>query len=120
MDISLVTENLINHAPYFVAWGLAVILGAIMVVRIGSKPEKLFLTGSCLMLGERLASFLLMSYGASLLREQGVSVASSALAVTLVSGLLTLAGFVCLVWAFWLRFWKNSPKQVEPAKEEPV
>lgn len=117
MDTSLITVDLINKLPYFIAWGLAVILGAIMVVRRGRKPEKLFLIGSCLMLGERLISSLLL---ALLLKEQGISMNSSALAVSLTSGLLTLAGFICLVWAFWLRFWKNNPKPIETAKEEPV
>ncbi|MDD5537393.1 MAG: hypothetical protein PHF12_00325 [Candidatus Omnitrophica bacterium] len=119
MDPSLFTDNMIKAVPYIAGWIVAVILAVIMVSRGGRKPEKLFLTGACLMLAERLASPLLVSFWAPLIREQGIrSMASSAWIFSLPLGLLTLAGFVCLVWAFWLRFWKARPKLIQSAREE--
>ena len=94
-----------SRAPYLVAWTVAIILAVIMVRRGGGKAEKLFLVGSSFMLAHSLASPLLMGLWTWLVSEQGVRrAAASGWVVWINQGILTIAGFVCLAYAFWLRF----------------
>jgi hypothetical protein len=78
----------------------------------GGKAEKLFLGGCSLIFVTRLASPLLYEFVQGLMSEQGMSYIDMAqtmgLAVSLPMGILSLAGFVCLAYAFWVRFWRRK------------
>jgi len=115
MESSLIIDNIVKAIPSIAAWSLAVILAAIMVRHGGKKPEKLFLTGSCLMLAATFACPLLADLWNSAIKEHGIRAAGTWL--ILPCSLLNTAGFVCLALAFWQRFWKAAPKQIEQAKE---
>jgi len=100
-------SGLLASAPAIVAWTVAVVLAAIMLGRGGARAERLLLTGACLML---LASILAIP--ASVLgiwlhidREMtSVQTASWLSIYGLGRGIISLAGIVCLVYAFWLKF----------------
>jgi len=114
MDISVLVSasDFVSRAPYLAAWTVAIILAVLMVRRGGGKTEKLFLAGSSLMLAHSLASPLLMVLWAWLVSEQGVRrTAASGWVISLPLGILALAGFVCLVWAFWMRFMKKQGQE---------
>ena len=104
VSVSVFTGDFISRAPYLAAWTVAVILAVIMVRRGGRKAEKLLLAGSSLMLVYSLATPLLRGLWAWLVNEQGMGRAATGWVVSLPAGILTIAGFVCLVYAFWLRF----------------
>jgi uncharacterized protein (DUF2062 family) len=76
-----------------------------MVSRGGGKVEKLFLAGCGLMFTIQLISPFLSGLVSTLLREGWQSPQTPALILSLPTGILGLAGFVCLVYAFWIRFW---------------
>jgi len=100
--------SILRYIPELVAWGIGIILAVLMVRRGGGKTEKLLLAGCALMFISALASPLLSELVQSLMFEEGMSNLSRAqmmsLIVSLPSGILSLAGFICLVYAFWVRF----------------
>jgi len=107
MDISVLVlaSDFVSRAPYLAAWTVAVIMAVIMMRRGGGKAEKLFLAGSGLMLVAQLVNPFLSGLVSWLIHEQGMSRAlASGLAISLPMGVLGLAGIVCLVYAFWMRF----------------
>ena len=99
---------MLRHIPELVAWGIGIVLAVLMVGRGGGRAEKLFLAGCSLIFITNLASPILSELMRRLVTEQGMTNASIAQTMGWVSiplGLLGLAGLVCLVWAFWVRFW---------------
>jgi len=113
-SVQIVEISILRYIPELLAWGFGIVLAALMVRRNGSKAEKLFLAGCSLIFVTRLASPLLSGLVQRLVSEGGMSYIDIAqtmgLAVSLPMGILSLAGFVCLVLAFWMRFW--SKRQV--------
>jgi hypothetical protein len=108
-------ENLgvqfLGQSPYFVAWLVAIVFAIIMMSRGGGRAEKLFLAGTILMFFTRLIyPFLsvLSIYLMHLMHEQRMTVTQFGLIYSLTTGLISLAGLICLVVAFWLKF--NSKK----------
>lgn len=111
LSIAVFTGDFISPAPHLVAWTAAIVLAVIMLRRGGGKAEKLFLVGSGLMLVSTLASPLLMGLWTWLAEEQRVSRAASGWIVSLPLSILTVAGFVCLVYAFWMMFMTKIAKE---------
>ena len=107
--LEIVSSSLLRNIPELLAWGFGIVLAVLMVRRGGGKAEKLFLAGCSLFFVTRLASPLLHELVQRLVSEQGMSYIDIAqtmgLTVSLPLGILGLAGFVCLVIAFWIRFW---------------
>jgi hypothetical protein len=103
---SIIINSLIPAAPYLAAWIAAIVFSVIMFRRGGGRAERFLLTGSCLMLASRLLSVptvlivpLLVDSGWS--TDRALPVLSG---VGLFLGLVGLAGIVCLVYAFWVKF----------------
>ena len=102
----LVGSSFLGHIPSLLAWLVGIVLAVRMVRRGGSKAEKLFLTGCSLMFVIQLAFPFLSGLAQWLVIELEMSRAfASGLVLSLPVGVLGLAGLVCLVYAFWLRFW---------------
>ena len=99
----LVGPSLLRHAPELLGWLVGVILVLRMLRRGGGKAEKLFLAGCSLMFAVRIISLLLDNM-VPWMREQGMGAQGIGTIYSLVSGMPSLAGFVCLVFAYWVRF----------------
>ena len=106
MNFSIVLSGLINAAPSLVAWIVAIIVAVIMIRRGGGRAERFLLSGSCLMLVSALLSVpipaivpWLVEGGAS--RVEAASMISG---FNLFRGLIGLAGILCLIFAFWIKF----------------
>ncbi len=104
--IKIVTEALVNNIPQILVWGSGIVVATVLLHRGGGRAEKLFLAGVCLMFFVALAGPLLLAPARWSIDEAG---GTSAGAVTygllvLPLGVFSLAGLVCLVWGFWLRF----------------
>ena len=103
---SSVLSRLVVNAPYLVAWIVAIVFSVIMLRRGGGRAERFLLTGSCLMLASKLFSVpivlivpLLVDSGWS--TDRAVPVLSG---IALFVSLGGLAGIMCLVYAFWIKF----------------
>ena len=71
VSVAVFIGDFISRVPHLVAWTVAVILAVIMVRRGGGKAEKLFLTGSGLMLISTLPSPLLKKLSTCLSQNKG-------------------------------------------------
>ena len=107
----IVGPSLLQHTPSLLAWLIGIVFGVRMVRQGGAKAEKLFLIGCGLMFMTQIVIPFLSRLVWWLIHEQGMSRAlASGLAVSL--PILGLAGIVCLVYAFWLRFRARRQEQV--------
>ena len=109
--LELMGPSLAQHIPELLAWLVGFILAVRMLRRGGSKAEKLFLAGCSLLVALHLASPFLSGLVSSLLREGWRSRQAVSLMLTLPVSILGLAGLVCLVYAFWLKFWTRKRGQ---------
>ncbi len=103
---SIIIHNLIPAAPYLAAWIAAIVFSVIMLRRGGGRAERFLLTGSCLMLAGKLFSVptvlivpLLVGSGWS--TDRALPMLSG---FGFFLGLISLAGIMCLVYAFWIKF----------------
>ena len=78
-------------------------MAVLMVRRGGARAEKLFLAGCSLMFTVEVISWCL-GLMIPWLREQGISAQGIGIVYSLAAGLPSLAGSICLVIAFWVRF----------------
>jgi len=105
----IIGSSFLGHIPSLVAWLVGIVFAMRMVRQGGGKAEKLLLAGCSLMFGAQLVSPFLSGLLRWLIHEQGMSrTLASGLAVSLPMGVLGLAGIVCLVYAFWRRFWTRK------------
>ena len=105
MDTSVQTVDIstLIYIPELLAWAVGIILAVLMVRQGGTKTEKLLLAGCSLMFAVRIISIILGSM-VPWIQEQSLSAREMAIIFSLASGLPGLAGFICLILAFWLRF----------------
>ena len=110
-SVQIVEISMLRYIPELMAWAVGIVLAVLMLRQGGGRLEKLFLAGCSLMFVTRLASPLLNQFVQSLPRD-GMCYSEIAQRMSLLSGIptgiLALAGLVCLVWAFWVRFWKKK------------
>jgi ABC-type Fe3+-siderophore transport system permease subunit len=105
--IAEIGSSLLNAVPDIIAWTAGIVLAVIMVRRGGLKPEKLLLTGCCLMLAETILSPVVRELVMDWVRGNDTSYLAVGQTVTYTQIpliIVSLAGIVCLVWAFWIRF----------------
>jgi hypothetical protein len=101
-SVQIVDISILRHVPEMLAWLFGIILAAIMIRRGGAKAEKLLLTGCILMFAVGVISMLLSGL-MPWLQEQSLSAQQLGLVLSIQS-IPGLAGIVCLVIAFWMRF----------------
>ena len=118
MDFSDITDilagNLLITAPPLVAWIVAIVLSRIMLNRSGGgRAERWLLIGSCLMLTStllRIPTSLVMRW--LIEGSENIVRAASIISIyNLVLGIIGMAGIICLVYAFWKKFWVSHGSQ---------
>ena len=102
-SVQIVEISILKHLPEFLAWGIGIFLAVLMVRRGGGKAEKLLLAGCCLMFTVKVISWCL-GIMTPWIREQAISAQGMGFIYSLAAGLPSLAGSICLVIAFWVRF----------------
>jgi hypothetical protein len=117
MDTSLQTIDIsiFRYIPELIPWGIGIVLAIIMVKRGGTRLEKLLLTGCSLMFVAPLSGVLVNSWLNRLIREQDMDYIQAVqsplwIILSIAIGLLSLAGLVCLVWAFLAKFSTKKPE----------
>jgi hypothetical protein len=104
-----VWPSLLLRSPVIIAWIVAIVLAARMFKRDGGKSERLLLIGCSLMLAQQLISpfqqvlvhWLIFQHEGDL---QRLGLINGLIGIPI--GIISLAGIVCLVFAFWTR-WKS-------------
>lgn len=106
--LELVRPALLGSIPILLAWLVGIVLAVRMLRRGGGKAETLLLAGCSLMFVAQIASPFLRGLTIWLVAEHGITRASaSGLAFSLPISILSMAGIVCLVLAFWFR-WRTK------------
>lgn len=98
---------LLFKSPILVAWIVGIVIAARMLKKGGEKAERLLLIGCCLMLAKTLISpfthaIILWLISERTITAQGIGFMMSIVQIPL--GIISLAGIVCLVIAFWMKF----------------
>ena len=94
--------------PMLLAWLVGIVLAVRMLRRGGGKAEKLLLAGCSLMFVAQIATPFLRGLTVWLVAEYGMTRAgTSGLVISLPTSILSMAGIVCLIFAFWMR-WKSK------------
>jgi len=107
MYIQAIIGGIASSAPALVGWIVAVVLAAIMLRRGGARAERFLLIGACLMLLASILSIPTSAFGIWLQIGQEMTNVQTAFWLSifgLVRGLIGLAGIICLVYAFWVKF----------------
>jgi len=107
MYIQVITGGLLFSMPALVGWIVAVVLAAIMLRRGGARAERFLVTGASLMLVGSLLDIPTpaLSMWLSVAREMtNVQTAFWLSIFGLIRGIISLAGIICLVYAFWVKF----------------
>jgi ABC-type amino acid transport system permease subunit len=102
-SVQIVEISMLNYIPELVAWLVGIILAVLMVRWGGGKAEKLLLAGCSLIFAVKLAIPLLYEL-INWQALQGDVTPATGWLVNLLGGIVVIAGFVCLVYAFWVRF----------------
>ena len=102
--------DILRLIPGLIAWAFATVLAVIMLRRGGGKTEKLLLAGCSLLLLTIIATMIFINIR-PWIREQEISAVEYSFIYSLPNGILSLAGFILIVWAFWKKFWKGRQSQ---------
>ena len=107
MYIQAVIGGLFSSAPALVGWIVAVTLAAIMLGRGGARAERFLLAGACLMLLASILAIPTPALGMWLHSGREMTNVQTAFWLSifgLIRGIIGLAGIICLVYAFWVKF----------------
>ena len=115
---------LLFRSPVIIAWIIGVILAARMLRRDGGKSERLLLIGCGLMLAVQLISPFTGALTRWYIVENRGDIGAQSIALftsltNLPFAIISLAGIVCLVYAFWTR-WKSHRQQPEAVDQAVV
>jgi len=103
--LEAVGPSLLGSSPILVAWLVGIVLAVRMVRRGGGKAEHLLLIGCSLMFVAQIIRPFLTALTLWLVHEQGMTRAgASGLALSLPISILSMAGIICLIYAFWVKF----------------
>ena len=107
MYIQAIIGGLFSSAPALVGWIVAVVLAAIMLRRGGARAERFLLIGACLMLLASILAIPTSALGMWLHTGREMTAVQTAFRLgifSLIRGIISLAGIICLVYAFWVKF----------------
>ena len=117
MYTQTVIGGLISSAPSLVGWIVAVVLAMIMLRRGGGRAERFLLVGASLMLLASILAIPTSALGIWLHTGRKMTNVQAAFWLSifgLVRGCIGLAGIICLVYAFWIRFKARSTADLTP------
>ncbi|HEY94655.1 MAG TPA: hypothetical protein G4O15_06915 [Dehalococcoidia bacterium] len=108
-----ITSSLIRMIPLLLVWVIGLVLSIKMLRRGGTKPEKLLVAGCSLIFLKTILSPLSTILVDIWVNQEGAGIASIGRMMFLVSVprmIISLAGFICLVLAFWIKFKIKKPE----------
>jgi len=114
--IQILSGSLISAAPGLVGWIVALIMASMIVKRGGSRAERFLLAGVLLMLIQCLLNIpvsALFVWLRDITDMTNVEIASYLSIYNIIRDCIGLAGIVCLVYAFWVRFWRERGRNTQ-------
>jgi ABC-type multidrug transport system fused ATPase/permease subunit len=119
MEPHLIIGGLINAAPGLAIWIVALVLASILMKKGGSKLKRLLIIGSSLMLVSTLFDVPKQAIANKLIQGgfSAVKAAGVISYINIFTGLISLAGVICLFYAIWKSFNGNSKQEVSVQRE---
>lgn len=108
-----ITSTLIRMIPSLIVWMIGLGLSIKMLRRGGSRPEKLLVAGCSLILLRMILSPFPRIIADMWVNREDLSAVEFARMISIFSipGMIfSLAGFICLVMAFWIKFKVKKPE----------
>ena len=108
-----ITSTFIRIIPALIAWVIGLVLSIKMLRRGGTKPEKLLLAGCSLILLKTILNpfpRIMIDVWMNTEDMTRVAVAQMTGIFSIPGMIFGLAGFVCLVMAFWITFKVKKPE----------
>jgi len=108
-----ITSSLIRILPSLVVWLIGLVLSVKMLRRGGTRPEKLLVAGCSLILLNAILNPFTRILLETWMNQEGAGITSVGRTMVLISiprMIISLAGFFCLVMAFWIKFKVNKPE----------
>ena len=109
----IIFSSLISQAFYLAAWIAAIVMAVIMLRHGGARAERFLLIGASLMLVQSIIAIPITALGTWLTVDRGMTNVEAAFMLSafgLIRGCIGLAGIVCLIYAFWIKF-KVKPSE---------
>lgn len=113
---------LVSVAPALAGWTAVIVLASIILRRRGGRAERFLVAGASLKLLTSLLHIPAAGIAPCLFHE-GASVAYINSVVSgfgILCGVVSMAGIICLVYAFWVKFNATNLGASEPATEEEI
>ena len=107
-----ITSTIIRVMPSLLVWVTGLVLSIKMLRRGGARPEKLLVAGCSLLLLKTMLSPLpriLIDFWMNR-EDMGVMTVGRMMSIFSIPGaVFSLAGFICLIMAFWMKFKVKKP-----------
>jgi len=115
MDISMFLGGLVGAAPALVFWIAVIAVGIIMLRRSGGRAERFLVAGASLNIVSSLLRIPVTAITLWLFHE-GYSttyINSVASGCGIFLNVISMAGIICLIYAFWVKFKARDSALVE-------
>jgi len=102
-------------SPFLALWIAAIVFAAVMLGRGGGRAERFLIAGASLKLIGNLISIPANFFIVGLL-DRGYNIAEMSSiysSVSLLINIVHMAGIICLIYAFWIRFKSRNAEGVE-------
>jgi hypothetical protein len=108
-----ISSTFIRIIPSLLVWVVGLVLSIKMLRHGGTRPEKLLVAGCSLILLNTILSPLTRILIEIWANQENTGITSIGRMIALVSVpsmIISLAGFICLVMAFWIKFKVKKPE----------
>ena len=104
---------LVNNIPAYIVWIFGIVMAVIMLRRGGKGGVKLLLAGCILMFVSALVSPFIRTIINAWLVADDIRIAARTMSlVNIPVTIVSTAGIICLVIAFWKQFWRKKGASV--------
>ena len=108
-----ITSSILRIIPSLLVWVIGLVLSIKMLRRGGTKPEKFLIAGCSLLLIQTIISPLSRILFDVWMNQEDLGIRSISGTIAWISiprAVFSLAGFSCLVMAFWMKFKVKKPE----------
>jgi hypothetical protein len=102
--VSLV--QFLARTPILAFWIAVIIFGAVMLGRSGGRAERFLITGAIIKIAANVLSIPSPVISSWLIGEghEITDISTFNTGYSIVLGIISMAGIVCLIYAFWIKF----------------
>jgi len=117
---SVLIGGLVGVSPNLAFWIAVIVLASIILRRGGGRAERFIIAGAGLKLLSNLLNIPAAAIVPWVIQRRGtIDYAQSvALGLSILGGVVSMTGIICLIYAFWVKFRARNIETVESINEE--